>query len=174
MAQKVPVSKDGYWPFHAPLYKGKGSILSWVRFNTNGLTTDLSGVANWFKLADPKVKYFPLGFTNESFLEGSRYVPPTTNRVLNFSAATVGFTNGNLAADFGENATLELDNKLTYTGPNQLKFSLTKSSGLFSGSVRPPGAAKSMPFNGVVLQKQNFGSGYFLGTNASGQVYIAP
>jgi hypothetical protein len=43
-----------------------------------------------------------------------------------------------------------------------------------SGSATPPApaGAKAVPFEGVVLQKQNRGSGYFLGTNASGRVSI--
>jgi hypothetical protein len=32
----------------------------------------------------------------------------------------------------------------------------------------------TIPFSGVILQKQNFGSGYFPGTNQSGKVFFGP
>src|SRR5262249_48799328 len=83
---KAPVSKQGNLPFYVPLYtKGTGLLVSWVAFDTNLPATDLSGLLNWFKPTQPATKYYPHGFTNESMLIGSRYLPPTTNRVLNLT-----------------------------------------------------------------------------------------
>jgi hypothetical protein len=49
----------------------------------------------------------------------------------------------------------------------------TPATGLFTGSLPNPDApSRTIPFNGVVLQNQTNGWGYFLGTNQSGQVYL--
>jgi len=35
-------------------------------------------------------------------------------------------------------------------------------------------AGKSVSVHGIVLQKQNFGSGFFLGTNQTGRMFLGP
>jgi hypothetical protein len=50
----------------------------------------------------------------------------------------------------------------------------TTSTGLFKGSVINPATLKPIPFKGVVLQKQNSVSGYFLQTGKSGPVRLMP
>ena len=171
--QKAPLSKKGQWPLYLPLYKDKGAIVSWVTF-TNQDATDFRGLLNWFKQSQPTAKYFRGGFTNEVNLAGSRYTPPTTNRVLNFTSAFAGFTNGNLATDFANEVTLGANNKVLNLSSNKLTLTIAKPTGLFTGSVTPPGRSKAVAFKGAVLQKQSVGSGYFLGTNASGRVSFAP
>jgi hypothetical protein len=48
------------------------------------------------------------------------------------------------------------------------------SNGVFLGHVTPPGTTRSIPFQGVVLQKRAQGFGYFLGASESGSVVIGP
>jgi len=85
--------------------------------------------------------------------------------LLALTAGVAGFTNGNPTADFADNVTLDASGKVTNldAGVNRLVMSLNKANGLISGSVTPPGATRAVPFKGAVLQKQNGGSGYFLG-----------
>jgi len=172
VSQKVPISKNGDWPLYLNLYKGKGMLLSRVVFDTNQPDTDLSGLMNWFKR--PQVaKYFPGGFTNESTIVGSLFTKPSaTVPLLNLTAAVVGLTNGNLTADIANNVTLDAAGKVTNLDPNKLKVSLSKSSGLMSGSVTPLAGGKAVKFKGAVLQKQARAAGYFLGTDASGRVSL--
>lgn len=171
--QKTGLSRDGLWPLYIPLHNGKGAMISWVQF-TNETATDLAGLANWFKQSQPGAKYYRAGFTNELTLVGSRYTPPTaTNRVLNFTNALAGFTDGNIAAAFSNAVRLELNNKIVNLASNKLTMRLTKGSGLFNGTVTPPGATRSTAFKGAVLQKQNRGGGFLLGTNASARVTFA-
>jgi len=172
--QRVPLSKDGHWPLYLPLYRDKGALLSWVKFDTNLPTTDLSGLLDWFKQAQPTARYYPGGFTNEAILAGSRYTPPTTNRLLNVTNAIVGFTGGNLAVDFTNNVTLGQNNKVTNNSPNKLTLTLQKPTGLFTGSITPPGSLSAIPFKGAVLQKTTNGSGFFLGTDRSGRIQFLP
>jgi hypothetical protein len=169
-AQKVPVSKNGALPVYVPLYKDKGALVSWFIFDTNQSTTDLSGLLNWFKQSQSTAKFYAGGFSNELSVVGSRYVAPTTGRVLSLTNAVVGFTNGNLTANFTNNVTLGSDNKVVNNSANPLSFVITKSSGLFAGSVTPPAGGPARTFKGALLQKQNRGAGFLLGTNQTSQV----
>ena len=174
VTQKVPISKNGDWPLYLNLYKGKGTLLSRLVFDTNQPNTDVSGLMNWFKRTQV-AKYFGAGFTNESMIVGSQFIAPTgTNRLLALTTGVAGFTNGNLVADFANDVTVDAAGKVTNQGANKLSLSLSKSSGLMSGSATPPAGGKTVSFKGAILQKQNRGSGYFLGTNASGRVSLDP
>jgi hypothetical protein len=53
-----------------------------------------------------------------------------------------------------------------------MTLSISKSSGMFSGSVLPPDSRKAISFKGALLQNQKVGSGFFLGTNESGRVLL--
>ncbi len=169
-AQKTSLSKNGDWPLYVPLYKGKGSLISWVNF-TNQPESDLFGLFNWFKRAQA-AKYYAAGFTNEALLVGSRFIPGTTNNILGLSNALVSFLGGNLSADFTNAIAIDGKNKVTNLGSNKLSLSLNKSSGTFSGSVTPPAGGKALSFSGAILQKQTNGAGFLLGTNRSSRVEL--
>jgi len=172
VTQKVPISNNGDWPLYLNLYRGKGTLLSRLVFDTNQPAT-VGGLMNWFKRTQV-AKYYGAGFTNESTIVGSRFTAPGTNRLMALTTGVVGFTNGNLVADFANNVTLGAAGNVTNldAGINRLVMSLNRASGLISGSVTPPGATRAIPFKGALLQNENRGSGYFLGTNASGRVSL--
>jgi len=46
IGQTAPVSREGWWPLYVPLYTGKGMLISWVQFETNG-SRSLNGDAVW-------------------------------------------------------------------------------------------------------------------------------
>lgn len=170
-AQKTFLSADGNWPLYIPLYKTNGSLVSWVNFSDEE-TTDFTGLFNWFKQAHT-AKYFGGGFTNEATLLGSRFTPPnTTNQMLYLTNAVVGFTNGNLAADFANDVTIDPKGKVTNLSDNSLSLSINSGNGLISGSVKQPGNGLPVAFKGAVLQKGTNAAGFFLGTNASGGVRL--
>ncbi|HXJ72406.1 MAG TPA: hypothetical protein VNM37_06120, partial [Candidatus Dormibacteraeota bacterium] len=169
--QKVPVSKNGALPIYIPLYKGAGALVSWLTFDTNQPTTDLSGLLDWFKQSQPTAKFYPGGLTNEVVAEGSRWVvPPAGTRVVNIPNGVVGFTNGNLTANFGNNVTLGTDNHIQNNSANALSMSIQTSKGLFTGSVTPPGGGTARSFKGALLQKQSRGAGFLTGTNETSNV----
>lgn len=171
VSQKAPLSKDGWWPLYVPLYGGGGSILSWVVF-LESPEANFTGVFAWIKTDQPGASFYPGGFNVLRELSGSRYRPPTNamDRVLTFTMGGVEFSAGNLAEPFENNVLLGENNKVSNLGINKLSLSITVSSGLFSGSVTPPGASRSVSFKGALHQKQNYGSGFFLGTDQSGRV----
>ncbi len=170
ITQKTSLSKNGDWPLYVPLYKGKGSLISWVNF-TSQSDSDLLGLFNWFKQTQTS-KYYAGGFTNEALLVGSRFVPSATNNIFGLSNALVSFLGGNLSADFTNAIGIDAKNKVTNLGSNKLSLSLNKSSGTFKGSVTPPAGGKALSFSGAILQKQTNGSGFLLGTNLSSRVEL--
>jgi hypothetical protein len=171
LAAKVPVAGSGQWPLYASLYSGKGAVLGWAGF-TNQSATDFEGLMSWNKPALPTAKYYPGGFSTEAALLGSRYAAPlgATNTVLNLTNSVVLLSGGNLSQSFTNDVILGLSSKVTNTSTHNLKVSFTLSSGLFSGSFTPTNETKAISFKGTVLQKADYGAGYFLGTNLSGRV----
>jgi cyclophilin family peptidyl-prolyl cis-trans isomerase len=173
VTQKTYVSKDGHWPLYLTPLKTNAALISWIHF-TNEPASDFSGLFNWFKYRHATT-YYSNGFAAEATLVGSRFTTPnTTNQMLFLTNGILGFTNGNLAADFANNVLLDPKGKVTSTNANKLSATLTSGNGLMTGSVTPPGATKAIPFKGVVLQKQTNAAGFFLGTNESGRVYLGP
>jgi hypothetical protein len=170
------VSKQGALPLYASLYSGKGFLLGWMLFDTNEPPYDLHGLFSWIKQAQPGVPYYPFGLTNELEAVGSRYTPPAaTNRVINLTNGVVVFEGGNLSAPFTNLVMLTVSNKFVDLSPsNRLSMTLMVSNGVLSGSVKVPGTTRTNKFNGVLLQNQNIGAGYFLGTNQSGGVWLGP
>jgi hypothetical protein len=168
-SQTAVVSEQGQWPFYISLYSGKGSILGWLSF-TNQPESDIKGMATWTKLMQPSAKFYPGGFTNQIGAVGSLFQFTNGVPVLDFTAGELWLANGNLAESFTNEFTLGKNSKITDT--NKMSLTISTTSGLFSGGVVNPATGKTIPVHGVVLQKQNIGAGYFLGTNQTGEVFI--
>jgi len=171
LSQKTSVSKDGVWPLYAPLYSNKGLIMGWM---TNQMDGRIEGVAYWIKPVLPTAKHYRNGFIVTNNATGSRYQPPTNTMdfVLGFTDGIAVFSDGNLASPFTNHFTVTTGNKITST--NKMTVSLTTASGLIKGSVTPPGATKAVPFQGAIHKIDQYGAGFFLGTNQSGGVMLLP
>jgi hypothetical protein len=174
VSQRVPLSKDGLWPLYVPLYNGKGSLLSWMHF-AGRASDDVNGLLSWLKPNLSSTKFYPGGFTNQTYAIGSLYVVPTTrtNRLLNISNAVIELSGANLAAPFAADVLLSPTNKIIGVSGPRVTMSFRLSSGLFSGSALDPSTGKQVPFKGAVLQKANFGSGLHSGTNRTGRVVFS-
>lgn len=171
VSQKGSVLANGQWPFYVSLYSGKGSIFGWLTFS-NAADTDINGNVDWFKPAAAGGLY-PAGFTNAAEAVGSAYAFTKGVPVLNFSTGLLSLSNGNLIGSIFNQFTLDSASKITSTN-STLKLTITTVSGLFKGSIANPSTGKSITLNGVVLQKQNSGSGFFLGTTQAGRVTLHP
>ena len=172
LAQAVPLSKDGVWPLYASVYNRQGLVLGWIGF-ANAPTNDLSGGVVWIKPTSPTSAYYPKGFGIATAATGSRYSrPPSGTPVLSFSAAELVLSGGGLTQGLTNYVTLHTNNLVT--SANQTSLTFTLSSGAFRGRAPNPDNPKAHPisFSGVVLQKQNCGRGWFLGTNQCGGVYL--
>ena len=168
-AQKANLLTTGNWPFYVALYGGKGSVFGWLNFS-NGV---IAGPVDWFKLASAGGKLYPTGFTIETNAIGSVYQFTNGVPVINIPTGQVWFANGNLANSFTNQFALDTASKFTSTNAT-LKIAVTTSTGLVKGTVTNPGTGKAISFNGVVLQNQNYGGGFFTGTNQTGRVFLGP
>jgi Divergent InlB B-repeat domain len=165
------VASEGRWPFYVSLYGGKGSILGWLSFTNGG---NISGQIEWFKQPITTAKLYPGGFTNGTEAIGSVY--HYTNYMPELGSLdgllALSMINGDLAEGITNQAAL---------GPyypaddrSATKLECIASSGMFYGSVINPATDKPISVHGIVLQNQNIGAGYFLGTNQSGSVLLSP
>jgi hypothetical protein len=174
VSQKAILLTNGEWAFYVPLYSGNGSILGWLTFS-NQDDSDITGNVDWFKLSAAGGKLYPAGFTNGTEAVGSSYHFTNGVPVLDFTNGVVWLANGNLANSFTNQVTLDSASKVTNDSTNALTLTITTSTGLFKGSVvNPATGGKPIAINGVLLQKQNFGGGFFLGTNQTGRVFFGP
>jgi hypothetical protein len=83
---------------------------------------------------------------------------------------------GNLVGSIVATVLVSDVGSVTVLPPNDenLQMKLQTTSGQFGGSFTHPVLNKTINFNGLVLQLDGTGSGYFLGTNVSGFVVIEP
>jgi hypothetical protein len=170
--RKAPLSKNGAWPLYAPLYQLHGLLIGWIQF-TNAPLEDLTGLVDWLKPTQPLSLFYPLGFTNQTTLTGSRYLPGNaTNRVLALTNGAVILSGGNLSRTWTNAIALDATHHVSNASPNQLTLTLSPATGLFKGSFLDTGTVRTVAFRGAVLQKSTNGAGFFLGTNQSGRVLL--
>lgn len=170
----VRLSANGEFPIGLSLYGNKGTLLGWLLF-TNQAASDLGGDLSWLKPAMASSKLFPGGFTNiDQVCVGSRYQRPLPqNRALDITNGVVTFSGGSLSEPFTNSVTLGSNNKVAnLSTTNKLTLSIASLTGAFNGNVRAPGSTKSIPFKGVLLQKQNAAFGVFSGANQTGSVTL--
>ena len=171
VTQSATLSGSGEWPLYVSLSKGQGVLMSWLTFASTA-TEDLAGQGGWIKPATI-TKDYPAGFAIDIALSGCRYtVPPTGSNPLGLPEATALFERGNLAEPITKDLVLDANGKAVNLSTKEFTLKMVRSSGLISGKVMVPAWNKSIPFNGVVLQKQQAARGYFLGTDQSGSVWI--
>jgi len=173
VTQSAALSKAGQWPLYLSLYGGKGMLLGWIGF-AHQATNDLQGSVDWLKPSLSSAKYYPNGFTNTSWAAGASYRAPsnTTANVLSVTNAFVAFEGGNLTRPFTNTFRIDVANHVSNTSSNPLALKFTARTGLWKGTVTDPATARSIPFQGAVLQGQDSGRGFFLGTNQSGRVRL--
>lgn len=171
LTQSTVVSKTGYWPLFVPMFKGGGSVLGWLTFNSQS-ELGVMGTVLWTRPAMSTAKLFPRGMTNRVEVVGSRFVTPVSGPVIPITEGAFSFQGGNLAEPFTNAFVLTSANRIVNTSSNKLVATVVRTNGLFSGSVTVPGTTRSLQFKGILLQRLAAGYGYFLGTNQSGRVEL--
>jgi hypothetical protein len=173
VSQRTFISKDSQWPIFASLYAKQGLLIGWLTFDTNQPNSDIAGPVSWIKLPQANSKFYPAGFDLDGIQAiGSKYSFTPGVPLVNWTNGQVVLENGNLSPGITNGLSIDANSKIT--GTNKLVLSFTTATGLFRGSVMNPDTAKPIPVNGVMLQKQNLGYGYFLGTNQTGSVTLGP
>ncbi len=168
LAQTAAVSRSGRWPLYDPVYRGQGQLLGWLVFAST-VDEDVGGTVNWIKPPQAAARFYPAGFNLEVRATGSAYTPAP---MLSFSNGVVTLMGGHLAAGIVSNVAIDSNHRVT--GDNGLKLTLQPAQGWFNGSVLDLATGRRIYFNGALLQKQNAGHGFFLGTDQSGSVDFVP
>lgn len=173
VSQHTFMSKDGQWPLFVSLYAKQGFLIGGLTFDTNQPDTDLSGFGSWIKAPQLASKFYPEGFTLGPIAAiGSKYSFTAGVPLVNWTDGQILLENGNLLPSITNALSIDTNNKIT--GTNKLAVAFTTATGAFHGSVINPDTGKPIAVNGVLLQKQNVGFGYFLGTNQTGGVFLGP
>lgn len=174
VTQSAMISERNQWPFYASVYGGQGSTIGWVTFNPDA-EDDLYGPVLWTKTSRARARNYPGGFVIASDAIGSAYQPVRGSAAIDLPDGQLVLQGANLSEEMVEGVTLGSNNKFaSSTGNRNLKLSLQSNTGLIKGTVTEPGTNRKLAVNGVVLQKQGYAAGYFLGGNRSGNVYVGP
>jgi len=168
ISQNAALLADGEWAFYDSLYAGQGQMLGWLAF-TNSVSEDLGGDVSWFKPGQ-NAKLYPAGFDFNTHATGSIYNPAATPPI-DFSSGVVILSGGNLANPITTGVSVS---GTSVSSTNGLSLKISAVKGTLKGSFANPAGKGTIPFNGVFLQNQDFGSGYFPGTNQSGRIYFDP
>jgi hypothetical protein len=172
VSRTASISRDGEWPLFASLYAGKGLLIGWINFDSSQTNTDLNGVVSWIKLPQAGGKNYLAGFDFSDGIEAVGSLYRFTNGVplVNWTDGQIILQGGNLTDSITNGLSISPNNAIS--GTNNLKLSFTTTTGLFQGSVINPATGKPIAVKGALLQKQNIGYGYFLGTNQTGGVTL--
>lgn len=174
-AQGVPLSADGRWPLYVPLYGGRGSVWSWVAFETNRPSEVFQGALSWTRPAGTTPHFYTNGFVLQTTVNGSRYTAPGVgSRVVSISEGVSIIGGGNFSSNHMNGFMLGVNNKYTNTGPDRVTVTFATASGLFSGTFTPAGLMNANVLRGVVLQKGVVGTGFVPGTNRVGWLRLVP
>jgi hypothetical protein len=173
ISQSIPLSQEGWWPLYVSLSSGQAFLAGSIIL-TNGSDNHISGVARWVRPGSAHGQYSPEGFTNSLPLMGSQFLglPSLPSPAFTLDYYRLGFSGGNLSPGFTNQIALDAKNKLINLSSNKLSFTISASSGLFSGKVTNPNTGKSASYQGAFLQMQNLGAGFLLGTNRSSLVSL--
>jgi hypothetical protein len=173
LAQRTVLSEDGHWPMYAPLYRGTGSILSWLLV-TNRVSDDMFGLMSWIKQPDARSKNYQGGFTNETVAFGSAFVKSADriSPLINVNQPDLVLTGGDLTAPIVTGLIWGEKNKIQGLDDNNLSIRVSPTKGSLRGMVTDPITGQRLKFVGTVLQKQNTAAGFLLGAQGSAKVVL--
>jgi T5SS/PEP-CTERM-associated repeat protein len=165
LSQGSALSRAGEWPLFISLYKKQGSLVGTLQFRNEG-GSDFDGLVRWSRPATPENSVQTAGFFAMLPTIGSRYVaPPARNAILDLpTGGTVTLSDADLVPGLSKNVTLIPPDKFMVTdaGPDGLTFRATAANGLLFPQFTHPVTGLLTKGRSVVIQKQNFGSGFFL------------
>ncbi len=181
------LTKGNRLPFYFPLYHGLGSISGWINFRNLPAASDADAPSlDWFRPPVPAAAIYKAGwpggigvqFRGSKFEgQGAQSVLPGLGPVDQDGNAELMLRSGGLP-DSGVYDALNISpaNRVSKVGPNPRRLRNLEflKNGGFTGYFRVPGATQDYRMYGIVLQKTNFVSGFFLGKDGSGLLTITP
>ena len=173
-SQGTLISRDGRWPFYAPLNGGKGLVVGWLTFE-NTATSSLDGTVHWVHPATTG------GVVREAFHQtinaiGSLFITPRRGvPIVNWTGgAGVGELGGdNVTNPIIVNLNMTGNSVISVTGNNGslVRFAVSPAGNL-TGSFRHPINSRNTLVRGGTFQRQNALGGFFLGIDSSGFAFL--
>jgi hypothetical protein len=183
------VSRSGEWSVHRGLYNGKAWVAGKLTFRDVPGISDLDGEWRWEKQAGAVPASFPYsaGFALARPVVGCRYLAPV-NGYSAFTQLVPDYLNAWFRLSGPDFSTLPavtitardraaswlVNDTLVNYGPDVLKATCTRSTGLVSGTYTDIPFGVNQAIGGVLLQKQGVVTGHYLHGPASGLVVIMP
>jgi hypothetical protein len=167
-----------------------GSVFGWVTFGDSNMApvcTELNWIKTTIPTNNPKyvltkpinALFYAAGFSNQVALLTSPYTIPSVGEpAINFTAAQVAVSGGNLSESVTNVTTLITTNKVVLSATNtigvsnRMTITFNKKIGTFTGNFMRPHDELKTDFVGALLQNTTNASGHFLGTNQSGSVIV--
>ncbi len=175
--QTTQISTDGLWPLYLAPYGNRGLLTGWLRFGHESFA-DLHGSLHWIRPSTTGTNANALGFQRSLTVIGSRYVtPPRKQTMLGWSDGLLGLQGGGLPDLIAFKLQFKANHEvvLPEVQPEILNLKINAENGLFTGQFIHPDHEKPVLMEGVLLQKQNHGAGFFLLPDSSnGGVFIGP
>jgi len=174
--QTTYISPEGLWPLYLAPHGNRGLLTGWLRFGNESFA-DLHGSLRWIRPSTTGTNAFALGVQQTLTAIGSRYVPPTRKQqVLTWSDGLLGLQGGGLPELIVFNLQFKGKNDIVLPGikPEIINLKLAADTGLLTGQFIHPDAEKPVLMEGVILQKQNHGIGFFLTPVTSGRIFLGP
>jgi hypothetical protein len=139
-------------------------------------TSDIDGMANWFKLPNQSDALYRGGFSEQISLIGSSYDSQSGPPVLFADKGGKGvmtISGGNLNGTARpDDVLISQTNTVSCSNDKAFTMKLMLATGAFTGTFADPGGGKPKAFSGVVFQKQNIGAGLFIGSTQTGSIEI--
>ncbi len=174
------IQQDGSLAIYLPLYQHGGSLTGVLTF-ADLSDRDIEGALRWTKPERAGAAHFAGGFDTTLPAIGARYTAPDPGHPVVSVAeqddnARIILGDGGLDLEVVQPATIGMDNVVTVTTPalSGLSVQIKAQNGRFKGAFTHPVSGAVTEFRGVVLQKQNVGTGYFLGEAQSGYANLSP
>ncbi len=174
-------------PVYVPLNRGKGAVFGWLKL-TPGSSEDLSGQVHWISPPSTRRKRYATGFHLVSPGHGSVYnwqadevehergsaADLDDDKLRQQPIARLVLTGGNLPGAVTNEVRFGEQGQVVGSAPDAVRLIFSRRTGLFTGTLDTWAAPRRIRFQGAILQRQSFATGYFSGTNEVGHIYLGP
>lgn len=177
------ISKEKELPLYLTPYGGAGVVIGTLNFRDTPGQSDVDGLGlRWFKPANTRDFSYRNGWADGIFVDflGSKFVLPSAHlsplagkTLLGIeppAAVTLTLSDGGLTGALTNQLTVNEKSIVTANNPStgalKLKLKLTKKGAILGSWENAPKTPRTA-FEGVILQKTQRGSGYFLGVPAN-------
>ncbi len=179
ISQSCNLAKFGDWPLWTSVTEGRQELMGWVQLNRQANPNVRSDSLWWSKIPGADARYAQGYFLLLTGV-GSFWAPPANGPVIGFTSGTSSFFGGELVTNgipFWDSLRVSGNKGVSFSVPNspeQVTLSISRNTGVVSGSFRNPLTREKLKIQGVALPQQTAARGYYLGQKASGYFSLTP